>query len=86
MADEKPPSYPDVEQTLVDDKNGAPPTQVVEHATDADEAMKAFEGHEGELLYLDEATNRSLLRKIDRNIMPVCVTRGNGRAALLIYL
>ena len=83
MADEKPPSYPDVEQTLVDDKNGAPPAQVVEHTTDADEAMKAFEGHEGELLYLDEATNRRLLRKIDRNIMPVCVARGNGRGAQL---
>ena len=86
MADEKPPSYPDVEQTLVDDKNGVPPTHVVEHTTDADEAMKAFEGHEGGLLYLDEATNRRLLRKIDRNIMPVCVARGNGRGARLMQL
>ena len=83
MANEKPPSYPDVEQTLVDDKNGAPPALIVEHTADADEAMKAFEDHEGELLYLDEATNRRLLRKIDLNIMPVCVTRGNGRGALL---
>ena len=84
MADEKPPSYPDVEQTVVDDKNRAPPAQIVEHATDADEAMKAFEGHTGELLFLDEATNRRLLRKIDLNIMPVCVVRGNGRGALLM--
>ena len=85
MADEKPPSYPDVEQNLVDDKNGVrvPPAQGVEHTTDADEAMKAFEGHQGGLLYLDEATNRRLLRKIDRNIMPVCVAHGTGRGARL---
>ena len=84
MADEKPPLYPDVEPTVVvDDKNRALPAQVVEHTTDADEAMKAFEGHQGELLYLDQATNRRLLRKIDLNIMPVRVASGRGRGALL---
>ena len=72
MADEKPPSYPDLERTVLNDKNGPLPAQIIEHAADADEAMKAFEGHEGELLYLDEATNRRLLRKIDQNILPVC--------------
>ena len=75
MADEKSPSYPDLEHALVDDKNRAPPAQVVKHATDADEAMKAFEGHDGELLVLDEATNRRLLRKIDLNILPACAAR-----------
>ena len=78
MADEKPPLYADMEKTPVDEKNGALPAplpQVVQHATDADEAMKAFEGHDGELLVLDEATNRRLLRKIDLNILPVCVAR-----------
>lgn len=73
MADEKPPSYPDVGHSLVDDKAGAPPAQVVEHVDDADEAMKAFDGHDGQSLILDEATNKRLLRKIDRNILPVCV-------------
>ncbi len=79
MADEKPPAYPDVEQNLVDDKDGAPPAVVVKHANDADEAMKAFEGHAGEILILDEATNKRLLRKIDLNILPVCRARSNSK-------
>ena len=49
----------------------APPERVLKHANDADEAMKAFEGHEGEMLVLDGATNKRLLSRIDRNIMPV---------------
>ena len=84
MADEKLSSYSDVGQTLVDDNNGAPPDQVLKHANDADEAMKAFEGHDGELLVLDEATNRKLLRKIDLNILPVCIAYGKSKSALLI--
>lgn len=86
MADEKVPSYPDVEQTLFDDKDGAPPAQVLKHANDADEAMKAFEGHDGELLVLDEATNRRLLRKIDLNILPVRVAYSDGKGPLLTWL
>ena len=83
MADEKLPSYPNVEQTLDDHKGGAPTAQVLEHTSDADEAMKAFEGHDGELLVIDKATNRRLLRKIDQNILPVCVAHDNGKGALL---
>ena len=83
MAEEKLHSYPAVEQTPLDDKDGAPPFQVVKHATDADEAMKAFEGQDGELLVLDETTSRRLLRKIDRNILPVCVAHGTGKGTLL---
>lgn len=77
MADEKLPSYPNAEPSLVDDNDGSPPAQVLKHANDVDEAMKAFEGHAGELLILDEATNRRLLRKIDLNILPLlCVVYG----------
>ena len=83
MADEKLPSYPNVEQNLEDKKHGAPSVQVLEHATDADEAMKAFEGHDGELLVMDKATNRRLLRKIDQNILPVYVAHSDGKGALL---
>ena len=79
MADEKLPSYPNVEHILINDKDVAPPAQVVKHANDADEAMKAFEGHDGELLVLDEATNKRLLRKIDLNILPVCAARSPRR-------
>lgn len=51
--------------------NGITPDAVVKHANDADEAMKAFAGHDGEILVLDEATNKRLLRKIDMHLMPV---------------
>jgi MFS transporter, ACS family, allantoate permease len=47
------------------------PQRILHHKIDADEALKAFAGHEGEHIELDEATNRRLLRKIDLNLMPV---------------
>lgn len=80
MAQRKVIEYPYEEKqpvTPIEIENGAirsgsgPPERVLKHANDADEAMKAFEGHEGEVLVLDGATNRRLLSKIDRNIMPV---------------
>lgn len=37
----------------------------------ADEAMKAFEGIEADSIVMTRETERKLLRKIDRNIMPV---------------
>ena len=49
----------------------------VKHDLDADEAMKAFAGLEGEPLVLDDETNRQLRRKIDLNLMPLlCVIYG----------
>jgi len=71
MADENVSHYPDMEKEVSPSGDGAPPATILNHANDADEAMKAFEGYEGEVLYVDEATNRRLLRKIDLNIMPV---------------
>ncbi|KAL9616126.1 MAG: hypothetical protein Q9160_008970 [Pyrenula sp. 1 TL-2023] len=44
---------------------------IVKHSYDADEAMKAFAGREGEVVHIDEATNRRLLRRIDWNMMPL---------------
>lgn len=41
------------------------------HAHDADEALKAFEGLQGETIELDEATNKRLLKTIDRHMMPI---------------
>jgi ACS family allantoate permease-like MFS transporter len=83
MPDEKIPSYPDVEMEATrtgsdeNEKEGyrrgsGAPEKVLQHANDADEAMKAFEGHDGEAIVIDYATNKRLLRKIDLNIMPVC--------------
>lgn len=85
MAREKVVEYPPEEKETVtptEIENGAirsgsgAPERVLKHANDADEAMKAFEGHEGEMLVLDGATNKRLLSQIDWNIMPVCY-KGN---------
>ena len=80
MAEEKVIEYPheeketvtptEIENGTVRSGSGAP-ERVLKHAHDADEAMKAFEGHEGEVLVLDGATNKRLLSRIDLNIMPV---------------
>lgn len=56
-------------ESIAREGGSAPPEQVLKHAYDADEAMKAFA--EGEVEIIDEATNRRLLRRIDLNIMPV---------------
>ena len=50
---------------------------MAKHEQDADEAMKAFQTEDGEVIVLDEATNRRLLRKIDLMILPImCVIYG----------
>lgn len=55
-----PPAYIDAERN-----------RILKHSHDADEALKAFEGRDGQIIELDEATNRRLLRRIDWNLMPV---------------
>jgi ACS family allantoate permease-like MFS transporter len=56
------------------------------HSHDADEALKAFEGIQGEALELDEATNRRLLRTIDWHIMPImCVVYGMNYLDSMLY-
>jgi MFS transporter, ACS family, allantoate permease len=51
-------------------KEGRVPDKILKHSHDADEAMKAFMGHEGQILEIDEATNKRILRIIDRNLLP----------------
>ena len=51
------------------------PEAILKHGLDADEALKAFIGHEGEQIVLDEVTNRRLVRKIDLHILPVGLYR-----------
>ncbi len=48
-----------------------PMGKLIEHSHDADEAMKAFAGHEGEIIEIDDATNKRLLRIIDWNLLPL---------------
>ncbi|KAI4098302.1 MAG: hypothetical protein L6R37_006562 [Teloschistes peruensis] len=64
-------------ESLSPTRRGSLPAHVAKHTHDADEAMKAFAGHEGEILELDEATNKRLLRRIDIRLMPLlCVVYG----------
>lgn len=79
MAIEEKMAYiPDMEKDLAsEDRRRSVPDRVARHANDADEAMKAFAGHEGDILELDEATSKRLLRKIDLHLMPLmCVIYG----------
>ena len=75
MADEKSTYHLGTEKEPISLEEGsAPPSQVMKHANDADEAMKAFQ--DGEIDVIDGATNKRLLRTIDLNIMPVsCIHR-----------
>lgn len=69
-------SSPDMEKEHTDqNRRRSVPGKVAKHANDADEAMKAFAGHEGEVLEMDEATSKRLLRRIDLHLMPVSVLR-----------
>lgn len=45
--------------------------KMLEQSHDVDDAMKAFVGHEGEVIEIDEATNKRLLRTIDWNLLPL---------------
>jgi ACS family allantoate permease-like MFS transporter len=54
-----------------------PHNKMLQHSHDADEALKAFSGLEGESIEVDEATNKRLLRIIDRHMMPLmCLVYG----------
>lgn len=44
---------------------------LVRHGQDEDEAMKAVEELHGEVVEIDEATNKRLLKAIDRHLMPI---------------
>ncbi|KAK4233458.1 putative MFS allantoate transporter [Achaetomium macrosporum] len=51
--------------------------KMLQHSHDADEALKAFSGLEGERIEVDEATNKRLLSIIDRHMMPLmCLVYG----------
>lgn len=55
--------------------------KLFKHDIDADEALKAVTGADGNI-HIDEETNRRLLRKIDLNLMPVRVVCGRHSRAL----
>jgi ACS family allantoate permease-like MFS transporter len=45
--------------------------KLLKHSHDADAAMMAFEGMDGQVIELTEEKNKALLRKIDWHMMPV---------------
>lgn len=47
---------------------------LLKHSHDADAAMKAFEGMEGQMVELTEEKSKALLKKIDWHLMPVSTT------------
>ncbi|KAH3991030.1 hypothetical protein HBI56_235230 [Parastagonospora nodorum] len=47
------------------------------HSHDADAAMQAFDGMDGQVIELTEEKSRALLKKIDRHLMPImCIVYG----------
>lgn len=71
---EKSEPIPGISQDAIREGKVAP-EQILKHSHDADEAMKAFMSYQGEVIHIDEETNKRLLRKIDWNLMPVCASR-----------
>lgn len=49
--------------------------KILKHSHDADAAMKAFEGMDGQVIELTPEKSKALLRKIDWHLMPVSDTR-----------
>lgn len=45
--------------------------KILKHSHDADAAMKAFEGMDGQVIELTPEKSKALLRKIDWHLMPV---------------
>jgi ACS family allantoate permease-like MFS transporter len=68
------------ETAIIDDsapKSGLKKTlneKLMKHSHDADAAMKAFEGMEGQVIELTEEKSKALLRKIDWHLMPVRIS------------
>ncbi|KIW22988.1 uncharacterized protein PV07_11224 [Cladophialophora immunda] len=64
-----------IEERRASVSSAAAAKKILEHSNDADEAMKAFAS--GEVVEIDEATNKRLLRIIDWHLMPLlCVIYG----------
>lgn len=56
-------------------KDGRVPESILKHSHDADEALLAYQGYEGRIFEIDEATSKRICRRIDWNIMPVSNAR-----------
>ena len=78
-ASEATPPTPDVEKVVSNTDNASVSPglvnkldeKILKHSHDADAAMKAFEGMDGQVIELTPEQNKALLRKIDWHLMPV---------------
>lgn len=52
-------------------RRGSVPAEVLKHSHDGDLALAALQASEGQVIELDEATNKRILRRIDFNLIPV---------------
>jgi ACS family allantoate permease-like MFS transporter len=86
-ASEKPELPTDLEKEAIIADNGPPRSELkktldaklLKHSHDADAAMKAFEGMDGQVVELTEEKSKALLRKIDLHLMPVRLLAALGR-------
>jgi MFS transporter, ACS family, allantoate permease len=70
VAGDRPPSP--VAAGRMSTESAAAAKKILEHSGDHDEAMKAFAS--GEVIEVDDATNKRLLKRIDMFMMPLmCV-------------
>lgn len=86
MDPEKSSFDPEVEKSIPEPladaiRRGSIDKNILKHSHDADEAMKAFQEAQGEVIEIDEATNKRLLRRIDWNLMPVWMLLLMAKAA-----
>ncbi|KAK6597022.1 major facilitator superfamily transporter [Botrytis cinerea] len=60
---------------------------IFKHAdpNDGDEALKAFAGHDGEVIVMTPEMEKKLLRKIDWNLMPVCLLSDDPHALCCVW-
>ena len=54
-------------------RSGSVSEDIMKHSHDADEALKAFASHQGQVIELSDAENKRLLRRIDWNLIPVSI-------------
>lgn len=74
---EKAVATEELQPSGVHQQHRQPDEKLLKHSHDADEAMKAFVGREGQVITIDKATDRRLLRTIDRHLMPImCLVYG----------
>ena len=72
VAEDTEQAPPSVDKVDVDvEKERRVNTTLEKHAHDQDEAMKAVDEMDGDLVEVDEQTSKRLLRTIDRHLMPI---------------